>query len=607
MKRILTGLLILTLMLLALPSVALAQTLLQNDGWTSGSVAGFQGGFLSGEKWAAKFEANPDDYPITIQNIQFLFGGMSTATQTTKVRIYTNNPGGGTDLQGSQDVPGTQLFESADTFQITGADNMLSEIALSGEGWVISDGPFWVALDVTHDGFPGPARDDDGNIDRSANAIFDVNTGTWQPFSLYFDLDFSGSMGQPGDWVLRVNVMSSGPQAEVCDNALDDDNDGDTDCADTDCAGSAACGPENTAPRCSDGVDNDADGATDCADTDCTAAPNCVETNCTNGLDDDNDGDTDCFDSDCSTNAACLAETLCGDGVDNDADGATDCADTDCTTDINCVPLEICDDGIDNDLDGDTDCADSNCMNAANCMAADMGMDMGPDMVDPIADLSITSMLPNMAEEGASTLVQIRGGGFSNDTIFRLGVTELQGIVIANDTLANATVPETLTAGTYDLIAQDNVTGNLSMLPSAFEVTSEPVDVPEPPPAISSVTPLRGIPGDPITIFGMNFQDGATISLDTIDVAFVQFEGATELTFVIPSGLEAGSYSVKVTNPDGQSDQATTNLVVPAEEVATGDEGGCGCTTTRGASPMNKTGLLLSALFGFFFFRRRRS
>jgi hypothetical protein len=54
--------------------------------------------------------------------------------------------------------------------------------------------------------------------------------------------------------------------------------------------------------KCDDGIDNDGDGLTDCADPDCGAEARCYEdsTNCGNGKDDDNDGLIDCADPDCA-------------------------------------------------------------------------------------------------------------------------------------------------------------------------------------------------------------------------------------------------------------------------------------------------------------------
>ena len=60
---------------------------------------------------------------------------------------------------------------------------------------------------------------------------------------------------------------------------------------------------------------------------------------CNDGIDNDADGDTDCADADCVGNAVCLEAGNCGDGVDNDLDGDTDCADADCVADVLCDGL----------------------------------------------------------------------------------------------------------------------------------------------------------------------------------------------------------------------------------------------------------------------------
>jgi hypothetical protein len=72
--------------------------------------------------------------------------------------------------------------------------------------------------------------------------------------------------------------------------------------------------------KCDDGIDNDGDGLTDCADPDCGNEPRCYEdsTNCSNGKDDDNDGLVDCDDPDCApkselTLSGALPITVTGD------------------------------------------------------------------------------------------------------------------------------------------------------------------------------------------------------------------------------------------------------------------------------------------------------
>jgi len=93
--------------------------------------------------------------------------------------------------------------------------------------------------------------------------------------------------------------------------------------------------------NCDDGIDNDGDGKTDCDDTaDCSTADNCCvgsdcgdpETNCTDKVDNDNDGAVDCADADCNDDPACN-EPKCGneeldvgEGCDGENFGSQTCA-----------------------------------------------------------------------------------------------------------------------------------------------------------------------------------------------------------------------------------------------------------------------------------------
>ncbi len=83
---------------------------------------------------------------------------------------------------------------------------------------------------------------------------------------------------------------------------------------------------------------------------------------CDNGIDDDNNGLIDCFDPACVNFPACKAKPveICNNKIDDNGDGLVDCADPTCATDISCVPTTTvkvvtppaCSDGIDNDGDG---------------------------------------------------------------------------------------------------------------------------------------------------------------------------------------------------------------------------------------------------------------
>ncbi|MBX3272096.1 MAG: hypothetical protein KF729_17655 [Sandaracinaceae bacterium] len=152
-----------------------------------------------------------------------------------------------------------------------------------------------------------------------------------------------------------------------------------------------AIGPDGA----SDGATPIGDGGRD------AGRPPLFETRCDDGIDDDDDGRTDCEDEDCEGAACDVAggrcrfaacdgcrgaptETMCGDGVDDDCDGLRDCADPDCDG-IECGPDGIvcassacpcgdgfsewsCHDGADNDCDGLVDCADPDC-DRARCSA----------------------------------------------------------------------------------------------------------------------------------------------------------------------------------------------------------------------------------------------
>lgn len=102
------------------------------------------------------------------------------------------------------------------------------------------------------------------------------------------------------------------------------------------CATTDFCGnTRNNAAGCDVGA---IDEASSCGPS--SGATPGTETNCSNSVDDDLDGNTDCADSDCDGVGSCEfgTEVTCNDTIDNDADTLTDCADPDCNTDPACLP-----------------------------------------------------------------------------------------------------------------------------------------------------------------------------------------------------------------------------------------------------------------------------
>jgi hypothetical protein len=216
---------------------------------------------------------------------------------------------------------------------------------------------------------------------------------------------------------------------EVCDDMIDNDLDGRTDCDDAQCAMDVACLPPDPcmgvvcnmppAPVCdgSSAVTYQMMGTcmagmcgyaeatrTDCATTmrvcsagACVAPPAEV---CNDNIDNDLDGQLDCLDSDCAMAPSCIVDPCMGVtctmppaatcdgnaavtyqamGTCNPANGTcsyaeamrTDCGMQQCTNGV-CVPrpMEICADMMDNDGDGAIDCADSDCAAFPACQPA---------------------------------------------------------------------------------------------------------------------------------------------------------------------------------------------------------------------------------------------
>jgi|GEM_PF-1972505 len=309
--------------------------------------------------------------------------------------------------------------------------NSTGEVTVDASGW---QGNGDLDLTVLLVPPPGPDAEIDCNPEICVEQSW--NPGG-QPESLTFDA-FAGTQyivaldgwnGAVSEFQM-VLTCAGGP-GEICDDGIDNDNDGQIDCDDPDCFFDPAC--NGGAEVCDDGIDNDGDGLADCDDVqDCQAFPGCdygggdcctdngtpgcendlgedcvcaadpfccesqwdaicadvfentcggscggnSEGDCSNLVDDDGDGLIDCDDADCFGDPNCVGpqfEIDCANNVDDDGDGAVDCDDTDCLLDPNCITPgnEICTDGVDNDADGFIDCDDSDCVLDAACDAGD--------------------------------------------------------------------------------------------------------------------------------------------------------------------------------------------------------------------------------------------
>jgi hypothetical protein len=194
-----------------------------------------------------------------------------------------------------------------------------------------SDDPPGDGIDQNCDGIDGIAVDRDG--DHYSDAVDcddedpDRYPGADDPLGDGIDQNCDGVDGVRGagddDDSSGDDDDSSGDDDggdfELCFDGLDNDLDGQFDCADPDCALAGIC-----QEHCFDGYDNDLDGSIDCQDSDCMAAGICLE-RCSDGLDNDLDGDLDCDDSDCDLVPSCRwAHDGDNDGIDDSIEWGPD-------------------------------------------------------------------------------------------------------------------------------------------------------------------------------------------------------------------------------------------------------------------------------------------
>lgn len=154
-----------------------------------------------------------------------------------------------------------------------GADNdceghlgAVSAVVLSFVAPVTLDanGSATIAIITTEGTVPGAGEESTGSVSYA-----DGCRGVGQPVRNAVTLNAQTVIPSLGS----CSITLAGAQGEICDNGVDDDEDGAADCDDTDCADAANCNPEGD---CADGVDNDGDGDVDCADSDCAANPACL-------------------------------------------------------------------------------------------------------------------------------------------------------------------------------------------------------------------------------------------------------------------------------------------------------------------------------------------
>lgn len=161
------------------------------------------------------------------------------------------------------------------------------------------------------------------------------------------------------------------PADEICNNGVDDDGNGKSDCADAVCFRNTAC--TTAVELCGNGVDDDSNGKIDCADSLCASEAACASPKpeiCEGGADEDGDGKIDCADTaDCSNHVACRKNEICNNNIDDTGDPLIDCGDPTCNGSPFCPSSETgkCSNTTDDDGDLAVDCQDADCALDSAC------------------------------------------------------------------------------------------------------------------------------------------------------------------------------------------------------------------------------------------------
>ncbi len=140
----------------------------------------------------------------------------------------------------------------------------------------ITQGDFDTYLYLLDDNCAELDYDDDGG----STGLLSMLTYTFTTTGTYVLQVTSFSGSTTGTYTLNVSPAAATVETN-CSNAVDDDNDGYTDCNDADCDGNSAC---TQAENCTDGIDNDQDGYIDCDDSECSATTACATLSCNVGV-----------------------------------------------------------------------------------------------------------------------------------------------------------------------------------------------------------------------------------------------------------------------------------------------------------------------------------
>jgi len=208
---------------------------------------------------------------------------------------------------------------------------------------------------------------------------------------------------------------------------------------------------------------------------------------------------------------------------------------------------------------------------------------------------SVLGVAPTSGPTAGGTVLTISGSAFASGASVTIGGIPATGVTVPSATSITATAPAH-GAGTVG-VTVTNPDAQSGSLASGFTYVG--------PPTVASVSPASGptAGGTTVTIAGLNFVSGATVTIGSVPATDITVVNATTITVLTPAHA-AGISAVVVTNPDGQSGTRPNGFtyVAPAPLVSsvapasgpttggtaltiTGSAFGSGATVTVGGAP----------------------
>ncbi|MEK7539753.1 MAG: peptidoglycan-binding protein, partial [Patescibacteria group bacterium] len=118
------------------------------------------------------------------------------------------------------------------------------------------------------------------------------------------------------------------------------------------------------------------------------------------------------------------------------------------------------------------------------------------------------------------------------------------------------TVPAGMATGNYKLVVT-NPDGRKDTKTKAVNVVAGG-------PIVQSVTPgfASNNADRSITVAGLNFKAGSTVTLGGVALTDVTFDGSTQLTIKVPEDFTPGTHDLRVVNPSGKGDKLNNAIKV---------------------------------------------